>query len=68
MEEEIAGHSVFVLRVWRDDDGRLWGRLNKPISGWRQPFNGLDQLCALLLEQVETTRSPAGRNTSGQRE
>jgi len=52
MQETHARRSAFVLRIWQDDDGRTWGHIQEPMSGWRRPFDGVDQLSSLLLEQM----------------
>jgi hypothetical protein len=54
MQENHARRSAFVLRIWQDDDGRTWGQVMEPMTGWRRPFDGVDQLGSLLLEQMNS--------------
>lgn len=54
MREKEPRRSAFVLRVWQDEDGRIYGHIQEPVSGWRRPFTGMDALCQLLLDQMST--------------
>lgn len=54
MEEKAVRRSAFVLRVWQDEDGRIYGHIQEPMSGWQRPFTGVDNLCQLLLAQMST--------------
>ena len=52
MQENHARRSAFVLRIWQDDDGRTWGQVMEPMTGWQRPFDGVDDLCQLILAQM----------------
>lgn len=52
MQETHARRSAFVLRIWQDGDGRTWGHIQEPMSGWQRPFEGVDDLCQLILAQM----------------
>lgn len=52
MREKEARRSAFVLRVWQDENGRTWGQIQEPASGWQRPFDGVDEMCRLLLAQM----------------
>jgi len=52
MQEKDVRRSAFVLRVWQDDTGRTWGHIQEPMSGWQRPFEGVDDLCQLILAQI----------------
>lgn len=53
MQEDEVRRGTFVLRIWEDRNGRVWGKVNEPASGWQRPFAGVDQLGLLLLEQLK---------------
>jgi hypothetical protein len=63
MKNNEARRSAFVLRVWQDEDGRTWGQIQEPVSGWQRPFNGINDLWLALLERLH----PASDNDDGNR-
>ncbi len=63
MVEKEVRRSAFVLRIWQDDDGRTWGQVSEPMTGWQRPFASLDALSHLLLEQM-STHSVKGDNSN----
>jgi len=43
---------AFVLRVWQDETGRVWGLISEPMKEWQVPFSGLDRLWAILMDRL----------------
>jgi hypothetical protein len=52
MQEQAVRRSAFVLQPWQDEDGRIWGHVQEPMSSWQRPFTGVDNFCLLLLQQL----------------
>lgn len=52
MENKEVRRTAFVLRIWQDEDGHIYGHIQEPMSGWQRPFTGVDDLCQLLLDQM----------------
>ncbi len=44
---------AFVLRVWQDETGHVWGQITEPVSEWRRPFASADELWALLMNRLD---------------
>lgn len=53
IKDEVR-RSAFVLRIWRDENGRSWDQVSQTVSSWQRPFTGVDGLCQLLLMQMFT--------------
>lgn len=62
MQEQAARRSAFVLRIWQGEDGRTWGQVTEPMTGWQRPFTSLNALNQLLLEQM-ASHTPEGDNS-----
>ncbi|NOX61436.1 MAG: hypothetical protein GXP42_05755 [Chloroflexi bacterium] len=43
---------AFVLRIWHDPAGRIWGQLVDPAEQWRRSFVGFDELRHILLTRL----------------
>jgi hypothetical protein len=43
---------AFVLRVWCDEDNRLWGQVAEPLHDWRQPFADSHELLDTLIARM----------------
>ncbi len=46
---------AFVLRIWQDKTGRVWGQITEPISGWHGSFADLGELWALLTSRLQSS-------------
>ena len=58
MESTEIRRRSFVLRVWQDETGHVWGQITEPISKWRMPFAGIDELWATLIARLDLPKDP----------
>jgi hypothetical protein len=63
MQPSRIRRRAFVLRVWQDESGRIWGQITEPVSEWRRPFAGLEELWDILLDSLDIPgRGKGGRD------
>jgi len=53
MRPQEIRRRAFVLRVWQDETGYVWGQIAEPISQWRRAFASIEELWAILLGCLE---------------
>jgi hypothetical protein len=60
MTLEPNPHQSFILRCWRDERGRLRGRLIDAISQQSHPFASLEELVRQLASLLPAGEAPPG--------
>jgi hypothetical protein len=54
-----AERYTYVLRLTRDQDGRIQGQLQEPISGWHSAYLDFDDLWVALAGRMAPTADEA---------
>ncbi|MBI1299692.1 hypothetical protein GC175_32610 [bacterium] len=44
----MAKKHAFIVRIWRDEEGRVVGLVSDPEAGWRYPVRNAAELWAML--------------------
>jgi hypothetical protein len=66
MREKEARRRAFVLRLWLDENGRIYGHIQEPMSGWQRPFTGIETLPQLIVERLTTHSESTDVKDAGQ--
>lgn len=48
----VNSRASFVIRVWLDERGDLWGTVIDPMAEWQHPFHTIENLGQLIQQRL----------------